>query len=102
MLAALAESAWRAASGNCKCKSTPRNKRVLVIGDGKSDMCVASTADFVFAKGSLADYCVANHIPHARFDTFAEVTALLAQLPQGIAANATHFTFENQELFHHV
>jgi hypothetical protein len=25
----------------------------------------------VFAKGSLADYCAANHIPHARFDTFA-------------------------------
>jgi len=76
---------------------------VLVIGDGKSDMCVASTADFVFAKGSLADYCVANHIPHARFDTFAEVTALLAQLPQSLAANATTFTAaDNQELFHHV
>jgi len=95
--------ACRAASGNCKCKSTPRHKRVLVIGDGKSDMCVASTADFVFAKGSLADYCAANHIPHARFDTFAEVTALLAQLPQSLAANATTFTAaDNQELFHHV
>ena len=95
--------ACRAASGNCKCKSTPRNKRVLVIGDGKSDMCVASTADFVFAKGSLADYCETNKIPHARFDTFAEVTALLAKLPQGIAANATTFTAaDNQELFHHV
>ncbi len=44
--------ACRAASGNCKCKSTPRNKRVLVIGDGKSDMRVASTADFVFAKAA--------------------------------------------------
>ncbi|MFV3015480.1 2,3-diketo-5-methylthio-1-phosphopentane phosphatase, partial [Pseudomonas sp. KHB2.9] len=79
----------------------------LVIGDGKSDMCVASTADFVFAKGSLARYCEANNIPHARFDTFAEVSALLAKLPQGIAANATTFaptdlSIENQELFHHV
>ncbi|AQY64594.1 MULTISPECIES: MtnX-like HAD-IB family phosphatase [Pseudomonas] len=102
-----ASDACRAASGNCKCKSTPRNKRVLVIGDGKSDMCVASTADFVFAKGSLARYCEANNIPHARFDTFAEVSALLAKLPQGIAANATTFaptdlSIENQELFHHV
>ena len=98
-----ASDACRAASGNCKCKSTPRNKRVLVIGDGKSDMCVASTADFVFAKGSLADYCVAHQIPHARFDTFAEVPALLALLPQGNAANATSFTAaDNQELFHHV
>ena len=98
-----ASDACRAASGNCKCKSTPRNKRVLVIGDGKSDMCVASTADFVFAKGSLATYCEANNIAHARFDTFAEVPALLAQLPQGIAANANTFTAaDNQEIFHHV
>jgi len=58
---------------------------VLVIGDGKSDMCVASTADFVFAKGSLAKYCEANTIPHARFDTFA-----------------ADLSVENQELFHHV
>ena len=99
-----ASDACRAASGNCKCKSTPRNKRVLVIGDGKSDMCVASTADFVFAKGSLADYCVAHQIPHARFDTFAQVPALLAKLPQGLAANATTFntSSDHQELFHHV
>ena len=97
-----ASDACRAASGNCKCKSTPRNKRVLVIGDGKSDMCVSTTADFVFAKGSLAQYCQAHAIPHLRFDTFAELPALLARLPQGIAANATHFTSENQELFHHV
>jgi len=75
-----------------------------VIGDGKSDMCVASTADFVFAKASLADYCETNNIPYARFDTFAELPALLAKLPQGIAANATSFSTssDNQELFHHV
>ena len=94
--------ACRAASGNCKCKSTPRNKRVLVIGDGKSDMCVSTTADFVFAKGSLAQYCQAHAIPHLRFDSFAELPALLARLPQGMAANATHFTSDTQELFHHV
>ena len=95
--------ACRAASGNCKCKSTPGGKRVLVIGDGRSDMCVSTTADFVFAKGSLAQYCQAHAIPHLRFDTFAELPALLARLPQGIAANATSFTAaDNQELFHHV
>lgn len=93
--------ACRAASGNCKCKSTPRGKRVLVIGDGQSDMCVATTADFVFAKDRLADYCERNKIPHARFDSFAELPALLAKLPNN-AANATHFSLETQELFHHV
>ncbi|MDI2591740.1 HAD-IB family phosphatase [Pseudomonas sp. N3-W] len=101
--------ACRAASGNCKCKSTPKSKRVLVIGDGQSDMCVASTADFVFAKDRLAEYCERNAIPYARFDNFAELPALLAALPTGRAANATAFALEsselstqNQELFHHV
>ena len=36
--------------------------------------------------------------------TPAELPALLARLPQGIAANATTFntSSDNQELFHHV
>ena len=92
--------ACRAASGNCKCKSTPNAKRVLVIGDGQSDMCVASGADFVFAKDRLADYCERNAIPYARFDNFAELPALLAQLPNN-AANAPHYSREQQELFNH-
>ncbi|WP_019410986.1 MtnX-like HAD-IB family phosphatase [Pseudomonas psychrophila] len=93
--------ACRAASGNCKCKSTPSGKRVLVIGDGRSDMCVASSADFVFAKDSLAEHCERNGIPHARFDSFAELPALLAQLPSD-AANAPHYSRDQQELFNHV
>ncbi len=95
--------ACRAASGNCKCKSTPRNKRVLVIGDGKSDMCVASTADFVFAKGSLAQYCEANNIPHARFDTFAEVPALLGPTASGHRRQRYLLQLPTlEEIFHHV
>jgi 2,3-diketo-5-methylthio-1-phosphopentane phosphatase len=97
-----ASDACRAASGNCKCKSTPADKRVLVIGDGKSDMCVASTADFVFAKGRLADHCVHNGIPHARFDSFAQLPALLALLPHSLPAPVVHLSNESQELFHHV
>ncbi|WP_339532073.1 MtnX-like HAD-IB family phosphatase [Pseudomonas mucidolens] len=99
-----ASDACRAASGNCKCKSTSRHSRVLVIGDGQSDMCVAATADFVFAKGRLAEYCERNQIPYARFDSFAELPVLLASLPQGEAANATHFntSSDTQERFHHV
>jgi 2-hydroxy-3-keto-5-methylthiopentenyl-1-phosphate phosphatase len=74
----------------------------LVIGDGQSDMCVAATADFVFAKDRLAEHCERNGIPHARFDSFAELPALLALLPNASAANATTFNVETQELFHHV
>ncbi|RON43051.1 HAD-IB family phosphatase [Pseudomonas frederiksbergensis] len=94
--------ACRAASGNCKCKSTPKGKRVLVIGDGQSDMCVAASADFVFAKDRLAEHCERNGIAYARFDNFAELQALLAKLPAASSANATSFNVESQELFHHV
>jgi 2,3-diketo-5-methylthio-1-phosphopentane phosphatase len=97
-----ASDACRAASGNCKCKSTPNAKRILVIGDGRSDMCVADTADFVFAKGSLADHCERNGIPHARFNSFAELPALLAALPQQTRTAAPLLNSEQQELFHHV
>ncbi|WP_460121291.1 HAD-IB family phosphatase [Pseudomonas sp. S2_C03] len=101
-----ASDACRAASGNCKCKSTPRSKRVLVIGDGQSDMCVAATADFVFAKGRLVEYCERNGIAHARFDRFAELPQLLARLPVARSANALSFNTdtlsETQETLHHV
>lgn len=97
-----ASDACRAASGNCKCRSTPDNKRVLVIGDGKSDMCVAETADFVFAKGRLAEHCERNAIPFARFDSFAELPALLALLPHQLPSPTVHLPLEQQELFHHV
>jgi 2,3-diketo-5-methylthio-1-phosphopentane phosphatase len=97
-----ASDACRAAAGNCKCKSTPGTKHVLVIGDGQSDLCVAGTADFVFAKGRLAEHCERNGIAYARFDSFAELPALLALLPIASAANATSFTVETQEHFHHV
>ncbi|MDE1163815.1 MAG: MtnX-like HAD-IB family phosphatase [Pseudomonas sp.] len=101
-----ASDACRAASGNCKCKSSPgpqkSHKRILVIGDGKSDMCVAGSADFVFAKGSLAAHCERNGIAHARFESFAELPALLAALPQHNSAPAPLPTSEQQERFHHV
>jgi 2-hydroxy-3-keto-5-methylthiopentenyl-1-phosphate phosphatase len=94
--------ACRAASGNCKCKSAPKGKRVLVIGDGQSDMCVAGTADFVFATGRLAEHCEHNGIPYARFNTFADLPALLARLPHSEPVRAISLPLEQQELFHHV
>jgi 2,3-diketo-5-methylthio-1-phosphopentane phosphatase len=97
-----ASDACRTAAGNCKCRSAPMARRVLVIGDGQSDMCVATTADFVFAKDRLAEHCERNNIAYARFDSFAELPALLALLPSVSAANTRSFNLDTQELFHHV
>jgi 2-hydroxy-3-keto-5-methylthiopentenyl-1-phosphate phosphatase len=77
----------RVASGTCKCaraaKAQSTRKRVLMIGDGASDFCVAEVADFVFAKGKLVAHCVAKNIPHVAIAGFADALALLPALVSG-------------------
>jgi 2,3-diketo-5-methylthio-1-phosphopentane phosphatase len=67
-------------NATCKCSvmGRLRNRKTVFIGDGTSDQCPAEAADFVFAKGSLIDYCRANGIAHVPFRTFAELVPLLA------------------------
>ncbi len=48
-----------------------------MIGDGRSDFCMSTRADFVIAKGALADYCSSRGQPHATFTDFHDVTAHL-------------------------
>lgn len=86
-----ASATCAAASGTCKCAravrfqgaTAGRKKRVLMIGDGASDFCVAEAADFVFAKGKLIEHCVAKNIPHAPIHGFADALALLPALLSG-------------------
>jgi 2,3-diketo-5-methylthio-1-phosphopentane phosphatase len=68
-------------AGNCKCGFAEGGPRLLTImvGDGRSDFCVAGRADLVLAKGSLLEHCRAHDLPHCGFDTFEEATALLAR-----------------------
>lgn len=75
-----ARSDCSALSGNCKCafaEGQPRQLKVLV-GDGRSDFCLAGRADLVLAKSSLLKHCRANDLPHIPFDNFEHATALLA------------------------
>lgn len=69
-------------SGVCKCSvarslNTDRGLPVILIGDGRSDLCIARSADYVFAKGSLLKYCASNGIAHTAFDTFDDVLAVI-------------------------
>jgi 2,3-diketo-5-methylthio-1-phosphopentane phosphatase len=82
-----ASAGCRVASGTCKCvranASHAGRKRVLLIGDGASDFCVAQASDFVFAKGKLVAHCRARGIPHAEINGFADALKLLPDLFAG-------------------
>lgn len=76
------------ASGNCKCQFTQRlaPQRLLVIGDGLSDFCVASRADHVFARARLIAECRRASLPFTPFDRFPQLPAALARLQAQHAA----------------
>lgn len=70
----------RSLSGNCKCQFADANRRQLkiVVGDGRSDYCVAGRADLVLAKSSLLGHCREADLPHFAFADFNEAAALIA------------------------
>jgi len=70
----------RVGGGNCKCSHGAQqgNGYCVVIGDGRSDFCMASQADYVIAKGHLLAFCKDALLPHAPFQNFENATAGLA------------------------
>ena len=70
------------ASGHCKCATIGRmqptaRRKVLLIGDGKSDFCAAEQANMVFAKGKLAEHCARKGLPHYAIEGFTDALPLL-------------------------
>jgi 2-hydroxy-3-keto-5-methylthiopentenyl-1-phosphate phosphatase len=67
--------------GNCKCAVArgPAGTVRIMIGDGRSDFCIAGTAHFVLAKSSLLKHCRANDLPHKAFKNFAEASRIITQ-----------------------
>ena len=49
----------------------------IFVGDGLSDRYAAASADLVFAKQSLAAYCVEQQLPYVAYDNLADVAAHL-------------------------
>ena len=74
--------------GNGVCKCAVANNLsagigpIVLVGDGKSDACLAKSADVVFAKGSLIKHCEKEGIAHHKFQTFADVLAMVKKWPQ--------------------
>ncbi len=63
--------------GNCKrfhLKNLKRpNQKVVYIGDGLSDKCAITEADFVFAKDDLRRFCEKEDIKHYPFHDFGDI-----------------------------
>lgn len=69
-------------NGTCKCKISGMMEmsppsRVILIGDGRSDFCLAQKVHFTFAKEKLAQFCQNNQIPHHPIHTFDDVVSYL-------------------------
>lgn len=66
---------------HCKSFSVVEAKRqgykTIYIGDGTTDRCPVSQADIIFAKGSLAEFCKAQHIIFHPFTDFCDVCNIL-------------------------
>ena len=73
-------------SGMCKCRimealSGPGRINILV-GDGRSDFCVATRAELTFAKSALLDFCRVEKIPHIAHSEFGEIVDWLRNQPR--------------------
>jgi 2,3-diketo-5-methylthio-1-phosphopentane phosphatase len=73
----------RGRQGVCKCavaRTSDARTNQLLIGDGRSDFCVADQVDLVFARDGLLAHCRDNGIPHRPISNFGDALSALQQL----------------------
>ena len=63
-------------AGMCKCEKV-KEKFFCYIGDGISDLCIASKAGVLFASKNLHKYCKENNIKHIHFTSFCNIIDIL-------------------------
>jgi 2-hydroxy-3-keto-5-methylthiopentenyl-1-phosphate phosphatase len=84
----------RSESGVCKCATATAGKFRLLIGDGRSDFCLAQESDLVFAKDKLAEFCREQQIPYRTIASFRDARVHMKELSKllerGAPADAGH------------
>jgi 2-hydroxy-3-keto-5-methylthiopentenyl-1-phosphate phosphatase len=70
----------RSESGVCKCATVADRKFRLLIGDGRSDFCLAQESDLVFAKDKLVEFCRQQRIPYRPIASFRDARVHLKEL----------------------
>jgi 2-hydroxy-3-keto-5-methylthiopentenyl-1-phosphate phosphatase len=79
-------------SGLCKCKilaSGGNRYAKVVIGDGRSDFCWVTDADYVFAKQSLLKHCRETGIKAVPFEDFTSIRSALQELITTVPSGET-------------
>jgi 2-hydroxy-3-keto-5-methylthiopentenyl-1-phosphate phosphatase len=71
----------RVRMGNCKCAHGQFMSPGInvMVGDGRSDFCIAERCDLVLAKGKLITHCRQNNVDHVPISSFAEANAAMRQ-----------------------
>lgn len=75
------DNSCKVASGVCKCKIVEKyskEKFIYYIGNGRSDFCPSSLADFVFSKDQLTRLSLEKGYNFYNFDKFSEVKLYIA------------------------
>ena len=91
-----ARSDCMSAGATCKCALAERPtdgsaQPVLMVGDGRSDFCVAGRADLVWARGDLLTHCAGQAYRHRAVADFGAALCLWNELtshPAGALAPA--------------
>lgn len=67
--------------GNCKCahRRRPVSALNVMVGDGRSDFCIAERCQLVIAKGSLLRRCRERQLPHIAMRGFGDANAHFGQ-----------------------
>lgn len=66
--------------GNCKCshRRPVTDAFDILVGDGRSDFCIAQNSGLVLAKGALARQCKRSGIRHLHISDFSDANRIMA------------------------
>jgi 2-hydroxy-3-keto-5-methylthiopentenyl-1-phosphate phosphatase len=67
-------------AGTCKCAAAAEiggGLPVVLIGDGRSDFCIARGSAYVLSKGKLSIFCAENAIPGQPFKDFSDAASII-------------------------
>lgn len=71
----------RSGASTCKCEIAKAAKiPIVLVGDGQSDFCIAEKADYVLAKGKLAEHCSKNKISYFPFRDLSEASGRIREI----------------------